>query len=291
MKFLFIVLLALFNAGPAPLPDKPAYRLFNKAQKEVPYREVVTALSKADVVLIGELHNNPICHWLELEFTKDLYTERKSDLVLGAEMFEADNQTVLDEYLKGLISASQLEKEAKVWNNFATDYKPLVDFAAAKNLPFIATNVPRRYASMVAKNDLSALERLSPEAMKWIVPLPLQVDLTLPGYASMMNEMGGTAHGDANSANMAKAQALKDATMAYFILQHCKAGQLFIHYNGSYHSDNYEGIVWYLKKQAPSLNIVTISSVEQEDISKIEKDKSQSGDFTLCIPASMTKTY
>ncbi|MBC7921263.1 MAG: ChaN family lipoprotein [Ferruginibacter sp.] len=271
--------------------DKPAYRLFDQAQKEVLYRDVIRKLSTADVVLFGEIHNNPVCHWLELQVTKDLYTSAKGRLVLGAEMFEADDQLVVDEYLKGLLTASQLEAEAKVWDNFRTDYRPLLDFALAKQLSFVATNVPRRYASLVARNDLPALDGLNAEAKKWIAPLPVTVDLTLPGYANMLQAMGGSAHGGSNAANLAKAQAIKDATMAHFIRQNRKAGQLFLHYNGAYHSNHYEGIGWYLKQQDPSLKIVTISSVEQEDIGKLEEANYRLADFTVCIPADMTKTH
>lgn len=251
---------------------------------------MLTVLEQADVVLFGELHNNPIIHWMELQVTKDLFISKKGAVTFGAEMFEADNQTVLDEYLKGMITSNQLEAEAKVWNNFATDYKPLLDFARAKKLFFIATNIPRRYASMVARNDWAALEALSPEVKRWIAPLPIAIDTTLPGYAGMMEAMGGNAHGN-QAGNMVKAQAVKDATMAHFILVNRKEGKLFLHFNGAYHSDNFEGIVWYLRKQAPALKIVTISSVEQDSIEKPEASNGKRADFILLIPADMTKTY
>ena len=53
----------------------------------------------------------------------------------------------------------------------------------------------------------------------WMAPLPMDYDANLPGYVKMVEMMGG--HG---GANMPKAQATKDATMAYFILQHFKPG-------------------------------------------------------------------
>ena len=282
--FLFPLLCLAF------ISDKPAYRLFNRNQKSITYQEMLKVLEKADIVLFGELHNNPICHWMELQVTKDLFALKKGGLVFGAEMFEADNQTVIDEYLTGLITSKQLEAEAKVWNNFATDYKPLLDFARDKKLSFIATNIPRRYASMVAKNDWAALDALSPGAKRWIAPLPIMVDTTLPGYANMFRAMGGSAHGN-QSGNMVKAQAIKDATMAHFILANRKEGHLFVHFNGTYHSDNFEGIGWYLKKQASALKIVTISSVEQESPEKPDASNSKRADFILLIPADMTKTY
>jgi len=44
--------------------------------------------------------------------------------------------------------------------------------------------------------------------------------------------------------NLPKAQALKDATMAFFISENYIFGKIFIHFNGAYHSDNYEEILW-----------------------------------------------
>ena len=57
--------------------------------------------------------------------------------------------------------------------------------------------------------------------------------------------MGG--HGTLNTV---KAQASKDATMAHFILQRLAAGSLFIHYNGSFHSENHDGIILVPMKKA-----------------------------------------
>ncbi len=93
------------------------------------------------------------------------------------------------------------------------------------------------------------------------------------------------------SPNIPKAQAIKDATMAYYILQNWKKGKVFIHYNGSYHSDHFEGIVWYLRQSKPDLRILTISSVEQDDPDTLAKENLDLADFILVIPSSMTKTY
>ena len=91
--------------------------------------------------------------------------------------------------------------------------------------------------------------------------------------------------------NLPKAQAIKDATMAYFILKNLDAGELFMHYNGSYHSDDYEGINWYLKQEKPNLNIVTVSVVEQENLKKLDKESKLKANFIIVIPPTMTKTY
>ena len=164
--------------------DKKAYQIFDKKGKKSSYEKVLKAAEKSDVVLFGEYHDNSVVHWLQLEFTKDL--AQKKDLVLGAEMLEADNQKQLDQYLNGEINQKQLDSSARLWKNYKTDYKPLVDFAKEKKFSFIATNVPRRYASLVFKKDLVALDSLSAQEKSWIAPLPIEFDINLPGYKSMM---------------------------------------------------------------------------------------------------------
>ena len=264
--------------------DKKAYQIFDKKGKKSSYEKVLKASEKTDVVLFGEIHDNSLVHWLQLEFTKDL--AQRKPLVLGAEMLEADNQKQLDQYLKGEINQKQLDSSARLWKNYKTDYKPLVDFAKDKKINFIATNVPRRYASLVFKKDLVALDSLSTLEKSWIAPLPIEFDINLPGYKGMMSMQGGHA-----GEKMPKAQAIKDATMAYFINKNRKENSIFVHYNGTYHSDNYEGINWYLKKLDADIKIVTIAMVEQKDITKLEAEHYNKADFILVIDEDVTKTY
>ena len=264
--------------------NKPAYKLYNAKGSKVSYKKMVKSMAKANVVLFGEYHNNAIVHWLQLEATKDLHKLRK--LTLGAEMFEADNQLPLNNYLSGEINEKGLDTLARLWSNYKTDYKPLVDFAKANKLQFIATNIPRSYASLVYKGGFEALDSLSVEEKTWIAPLPINYDANLPGYVKMKAMMGG--HG---GDNLPKAQAIKDATMAYFILKNWQKNKLFLHYNGSYHSDDFEGIYWYLKQKYPTLKIVTVSVVEQENVKKLHKENKLKADFVIVVSDTMTKTY
>ncbi|HAS40119.1 MAG TPA: iron-regulated protein [Microscillaceae bacterium] len=296
MRFTHIISGLIITALVAFAPAKQAYQLFDKAGKKTTYEKMLADLQNADVVLFGELHNNPISHWLQLEVTKDLHKTKKQNLLLGAEMFEADNQVVLSEYLQKTISRKNFEADARLWPNYKTDYRPLVALARQNQLTFVATNVPRRYASLVSRQGVEALEKLSPEAKKWMAPLPFKIDLTLPGYANMIKMMGGMHGGGHGSMrmkpeNFAKAQALKDATMAHFILKNLKKDQTLVHYNGTYHSNNFEGIGWYLKQKRKKLKIVTIASVSQKNIDELSKKNQQLADYTLVIPNSMTKTY
>lgn len=268
--------------------DKPAYRIYDAKGKSIKFKKLVKKLDDADVVFFGELHDNPVCHWMQLELTRDLYIENQGKLILGAEMFEADNQVMLDEYLNNMIRQKDFEKEARLWPNYKTDYKPLVEMAHDSGLRFIATNVPRRYAALVHKKGLKALDSLSETAKKWLAPLPIAYDSTLQGYQKMLEMMKGMGHANPN---LPKAQAVKDATMAHFISQNMKKGHQFIHYNGNYHSKNFEGIVWYLKSEMPDVSIKTISTVEQQDVEELNEESEDTADFFIVVDDDMTKTH
>ena len=264
--------------------QKLAYQLYNAKGKKISYGKMLQVLIEKDIVLFGEFHNNAIAHWLQFEVTKDC--KEKRNLVLGAEMFEQDNQGVLDQYLRGEIKAKALDSLARLWKNYPTDYAPLVNFAKENNIAFAASNVPRRYASMVSKGGFAILDTISNKEKAWLAPLPIAYDASLPGYKNMVAMMGG--HG---GDNLPKAQAIKDATMAHFILKYYTAGSLFIHYNGSYHSDNHEGIGWYITQQRPELKQVTITTVSQKDISKLLSENKGKADFIICVDEDMTNTY
>jgi uncharacterized iron-regulated protein len=281
-KKLFTLLL-IFLAG-TTFAQKPSHVIYNAKGKKVSYKKMLKQLAKKDVVLFGEQHNNPISHWLQFEVTADLNEQR--NLILGAEMFEADNQTALNLYLSDSIDYKGLDTLARLWPNYKTDYAPLVNFAKDSQLNFVATNIPRRYASLVYKKDFVALDSLTDLEKSWIAPLPIAFDAELATYKAILEMMG-----DHGSPKLVKAQAIKDATMAHFILKNYKQDDLFIHYNGAYHSDNYEGILWYLKQQNSNLDYGTITTVTQENTKKLEEENTGVADFIICVDSDMTTTY
>lgn len=264
--------------------QKSAYIIYNSKGKKVSYNKMLKELNNSNIILFGELHNNPISHWLQFEVTSDLH--KNQQLILGAEMFEADNQEALTKYLKGEIDDKELDSLARLWKNYPTDYSPLVNFAKDNELNFIATNIPRRFANMVYKQGFGVLDTLSTLEKSWMAPLPMPFDAELPRYKNILTMMGG--HG---SPDIVKAQATKDATMAHFILKNYKEGSLFIHFNGAYHSDFHEGILWYLQLQRNDLIYKTITTVEQENVFELLDENKGSADYIICVDENMTKTY
>lgn len=268
-----------------------AYKLYTSNGEAVEYEDMFNQLMDGDIIFFGELHNDPVGHWLQLRLLKDLTKMTEKSLIVGAEMFESDDQLIIDEYMRGLIKEKHFQKEAKLWKNYETDYKPLLEYSKKEGLRFIATNIPRRYASIVSRKGFKGLEELSDEAKSYIAPLPIQYNPELPGYKKML-EMSHTQRmkNHANK-NLPKAQAVKDATMAHYILKNFEKGKVFLHLNGTYHSNNKEGIIWYINNNQPELTIKSIASVKQESIDTLEKENKGLADYILVIPYDMTTTY
>ena len=287
-KAVSLIVLSIFTLISLSAQNLKAYQIFDKTGQPVNFSNMADAAANADIVLFGELHNNPISHWLQLELTMALYGNKAENLVMGLEMFEADDQLIIDEYFSGLIAERNFRSEARLWNNYDTDIRPLLEFARENDLAFIATNIPRRYAALVNREGFEGLERLSPEALRFVAPLPVAYNPDLPGYKAMLEMTGMPAHANEN---FPKAQAIKDATMAHFIMKNFAPGNLFIHFHGTYHSNNYEGIVWYINQADPDLRLMTISTVEQDQVDNLNEEYLNQADYIIAVPATMTKTY
>ena len=287
MRKLIILLLTLATLTTAAQP-KLSYAIFTSGGEATDYNRMLRELRGADIIFIGETHNCPVAHWMEYEITSDIIRKSAEGLTLGAEMFEADNQLLVDEYTSGVISSDKFEAEAKLWDNYWTDYSQLLYLAREHGLKFVATNVPRRYASFVKDNGLEALQTLSDQAKSLMAPLPIPFDAQAQDEAmfGFMQMMGGKGAADSH---FAEAQAIKDATMAWFIAQNFE--RKFIHYNGNFHSDNKGGIIPYLEQYLPGKRIMTICSARQDSLKSLDKENRGRADFILIAPTDFPMSY
>ena len=272
--------------------DKPAYRIYTAEGTPAHYSDILAAAEKADVVLFGERHNGTLDHWLNLELVHDLF-KRTLAVDMSFEQFEADQQPALDSLLGGDLSFQDFERTQRVWPNYATDYRPMLEFAFEHSFRALAANVPRDSARTAGRNGVASLALRSPA---W-PPLPLPVDTALPGYAKMRAMMAG--HGGTASATfLVEAQALKDAVMAWRIARFHRAGVPVVHTAGAYHVQDHsgqnahaDGIAGYLGRYAPFLRVVTVVCVEQHHLESLTAAAQGQADFIVVVPDRMTKTY
>lgn len=290
MKLRITISLLVFCSHFLVAQDVDIFKIYKGTGEQVDYQELITSISSYDVVLFGEMHNCPVTHWLEKQIAKSLYAVHKRNFVMGAEMFERDNQLIFQEYLTGMISEERFDDEMRLWPNYTTDYMPLVDFAKENQIPFVATNIPRRYARVVSEKGLAEFEKLlGQEARAYIAPLPIsyEADATKNSFFKMMSSMG---HSKKNPEFIAQAQAIKDATMAWFITQYAKEKH-FLHFNGSYHSDSASGIPFYIRAYAPSLKFVRISSARQETLSFLQEENKGRADYIIVVRDDFSYSY
>jgi len=288
---IILILMCLFQTSQLFSQDKPAYVIYTANGKKTTFEKLVESTENKELVLFGEFHDNPISHWLQLELTKEIYAEVGSNLQLGFEMFEQDQQELLSQYLLGNLTAKQFKDTMRLWPNYETDYAPIIDFAKTNKLFCVASNVQRKYASLLFKKGRKALDTLSLTIKSQMAPIDFIVDTALSQYKEVYT-MGG--HMGVNMGmNMVESQAFKDATMAQFIMANPgrKEGSVHLHFNGAFHSDFHQGILWYVQQKQVNIRVLTISTVTQEDVRKLDKEHLGRADFIICVPESMTRTH
>lgn len=301
MKSLKIVcVLAALLCGPvaigrAQIPYAPENsRLFDKTGKPVTLDQIIDAARDADVVFLGESHDDAAGHALEAEIFQRIVEKygKERQIALSMEMFERDTQVVLDEYLHGLITEKHFLASSRPWNNYATDYRPLVEFAKANKLPVIAANAPRRYVNIVSRNGRAALAALSPEAKSWLAPLPYPH--ASAAYVAKFNAlMGNAPEARAGLANILDSQSLWDATMGFSIAQFLKANPkaLVVQLNGRFHSENRLGTVEQLLGYRPGTKAVVVSMQYDPSFPIFDKATQENlGDFVVLTDPKLPRS-
>jgi uncharacterized iron-regulated protein len=252
---------------PAVRPDQ--IRVFTSGGKASSLEELVASLASTDVLFVGEEHDDPGAHFVEAELLRLAHARYVAGtgggtrpVVLSLEMFERDVQPVVDEYLGGFISEKHFLSSSRPWPRYATDYRPMVEFARANNLPVVAANAPGRYANRASRLGRASLETLPPASKAWLPPLPYGAPD--PAYAAKFEAlMGGNGAGPAahGQLHLLDAQVLWDATMAYSIAQALmrQPDALVMQVNGGFHSEEHLGIPTQLARYRPGTRVVVVS--------------------------------
>lgn len=271
-------------SSPAPSSPAPSYvphRVYDtRAKKFLDFETLVSRLSGSDLVFVGEQHDDPGTHRMELALLEGL-ARRRDSVVLALEMFERDVQPLLDNYLRGGASEEELLKAGRPWKNYASDYRPLVELARARGWPVVASNVPRPLASLVGRAGLPALDTLAAESRSQVAEaLACPEDGYYKKFVAVMGDMA--SHGPAPASGeapkvrvgrMYQAQCIKDETMAESVARVWRPGRLVVHYNGSFHSDFRLGTAERAQRRAPNARMVVVTAVPVKDLDQLHPSK------------------
>lgn len=248
-------------------------RVFDTARGTFTDFEVMSAdLSDADVVFIGEQHDDVNTHRLELAVLEGL-ARRNRSVVVSLEMFERDVQESIDHFQLGHMDEAEFLKVSRPWPRYGTDYKPLVDLAIAKGWPVVAANVPRPIAAEVAKGGLDVLQAKN-DADRKLFARDLQCPTDDEYFKRFAEVMGGGGHSatgaaaDEASKSVERyyfSQCVKDETMAESIASAYTAAAagsphpVVVHVTGAFHSDYSQGTVARARRRLPGKRMVVIS--------------------------------
>ncbi len=298
MKNLFVIflagLIALIGFGCGPKPPMGFVESSNEiitdssGLENLTMPELISELSKSDVIFVGEIHDDSLTHVYEYELLKHIH-KGDSDLAVAMEMFERDVQSYLSSYLKGEIPESEFLKNSRPWGNYAKAYKPIIEFSKKNNMPVLAGFVPRRFAAMVARMGEDALNKVSDSERPWIArELKAPDDEYKKRFFKQMGGMGKPKMmGKMNLDNIYKAQCIKDDTMAETIADFLKKrpNTKVITYQGDFHSAFGLGSAKKLNLLMPGVKTVVVSIVPIDDFTDFNPaDYKDQGNFMIFVP-------
>ncbi len=284
------ILLIAFFTGQASAQSYPFHRVYDtKGKRFVDFEVMVAKLATQDLVFLGEQHNDPRTHQLQTAVLEGIARRRSGPIALALEMFERDVQGSLDAYLAGSLTEAQFLAASRPWPNYPTDYRPMVEFARAKQWPVIAGNIPRRYASQVARRGLVAIDSL-PAAERGFVAERLDCprDAYWERFRGVMGDMSG--HGTPMTPEQAatmvwrtyEAQCVKDETMGESVAAAHAKGAMVIHANGAFHSDFRLGTVDRAKRRSPKAKVAVVSFIPVADLDTANgKPQRKIGDYIV----------
>jgi uncharacterized iron-regulated protein len=122
-------------------------------------------LSAAPRLLIGEVHDNPDHHRIQLHLIKELIRQGHYP-ALVFEQFDQDQQTLVDQYLHEdlqiLAQKSRFSERGWDW----AYYRPLLELAATYDLPVYAGNLSREKLKLLGQSK-------PPEQLSELLQIPL----------------------------------------------------------------------------------------------------------------------
>ncbi|MCC6931095.1 MAG: ChaN family lipoprotein [Gemmatimonadaceae bacterium] len=265
----------------APSPAPESRYVSSATGRDVGLEGVLQRAAGADVVFLGEQHDDPATHRVELSILAALGSGARP-VVLSLEMFERDVQRVLDDYLAGKISEGEFLAKSRPWERYTTDYRGMVELARARGWTVVASNVPRRHATAVSRKGLAAIDSL-PAAERGQVARELICPRNDDYYTRFADTMKGHSAGGgpptaADSAMMRsmtdrfyEAQCVKDETMAESIVAALAAAPkdaLVFHVDGAFHSDYGLGTAARVRRRNPGARVLVLSAVPVDTVAQ-----------------------
>lgn len=170
-------------------------------------------LAAKRVVLLGEHHDDADHHRWQLQVITALHAQHPR-MVVGMEMLPRSVQPVLDQWVAGQLTETELLRQtgwARVWGFDAAMYLPILHFARLNRIPVIGVNVDRKLISAIGEKGLAALPLGAREGVS--IPAPAS-----SAYRSELTQAfkqhGGRIDNETDLARFVEAQLFWDRAFA-----------------------------------------------------------------------------
>jgi uncharacterized iron-regulated protein len=233
--------------------------------------ELVVALKRAGYILLGEKHDNVDHHRIQAWLVGKILADRRK-LAVAFEMFALDKKTIIDTFLSsGSGNAADIadltDWQSSGWPDWE-NYQPIAQHAIDAGVPIVATNMTRKQAMTMVRQDETFLdgETLSTMGLDRTFPAAMiesQSKVLMRSHCNMMPEH--------MIEPMLRAQTTKDAMMAHAMIEvttppdnsQSLDGAILI--TGGGHARNDWGVPWYLAQREVDLPIISLGLFEVDD--------------------------
>lgn len=227
------------------------------AARAVSFEELIEVLASKDVLFVGEVHDNPEHHLIQVQILQAL-KERVGPFDVAMEFFERSHQPALDRYLRGETGEGDFLEEIdwrKSWGFDYAFYRPLLQWARSNTRRVIALNAPREVVRKVARRGLEALEPSERAAVA------REIDLENPAHRAFLKEIfEAHQHGDLEAFDFFyEAQCVWEDTMAETLADYFpESGGKVVVFCGNGHIVNRFGIPDRLVRRIPVSSVTLI---------------------------------
>ncbi len=207
---------------PYPLPAAPQVGQIVHLRTGVLVSEaqLLEAAGDARIVYVGETHDNPAAHRLQLAVLKALADRWPGEVSLGMEMFTPAQQAALDRWVAGELDEKAFLRASgwhATWSMDFALYRDLLLFARERHIPVVGLNADKALVSALGRRDAAALD----ETERARLP---DMDMSDPYQTALVTAFfGGHAGGSGRLAGFQRVQTLWDETMADNIVRHLAA--------------------------------------------------------------------
>ena len=230
-----------------------------KQQRWISEADLNAELASRRFILLGETHDNPDHHRLQLAVLKALPSEGASPRVVAMEQFDIENQAAIEAAMMlpnptadAIADAGKLNRKGWDWDQ----YRPIVDFAISQKLRLRAANLSRADGRQIFSQGLKASPVKFADGFftnTWNTSRnkALQEEL-LEGHCGQLP--------DSMTSGMGNVQRARDAIMADAMLAAKPSGAVLIAGRGHVRRDR--AVPLYLQTAAPNSEIAVVAFIE-----------------------------